>query len=122
MASPDNGAGLLEELGVRAPPAERKHVSDELDGHPLGLRVFADALPDEDRDQPRRFLDESFQLGALPEGASLNDKLRRLLVFYEKKLPVVQVRILGIVSLFRAPIADETVLARPRPVRRGAAG
>ena len=108
--APDNGARLLEELGVHGPPAEREHVSEGLDGHPLGLRVFADALPEEDRDQPRRFLDESFHVGALPEGASLNDKLRRLLVFYEKKLPVVQVRILGIVSLFRAPVADETVL------------
>ena len=108
--APDNGAWLLEELGVRGPPTEREHVSEQLDGHPLGLRVFADALPEEDRDQPRRFLDHSFHVGALPEGASLNDKLRRLFVFYEKKLPVVQLRILGIVSLFRAPIADETVL------------
>jgi hypothetical protein len=114
--APDHGAGLLEELGVRGPPAEREHVSEELDGHPLGLRVFADALPEEDRDQRRQFLDESFHVGALPEGASLNDKLRRLLVFYEKKLPVVQVRLLGIVSLFRAPIADETVLRLVRGV------
>ena len=112
--APDNGASLLEELGVRGPAAEREHVSEHLDGHPLGLRVFADALPDEDRDQPRQFLDESFHVGALPEGASLNDKLRRLLVFYEEKLPVVQVRILGIVSLFRAPVADETVLRLAR--------
>ena len=114
--APDNGARLLEELGVRGPPAEREHVSEQLDGHPLGLRVFADALPEEDRDQPRRFLDDSFRVGALPEGASLNDKLRRLLVFYEKKLPVVQVRLLGIVSLFRAPVADETVLRLARGV------
>ena len=114
--APDNGARLIEELGVRGPPAEREHVSEELDGHPLGLRVVADALPEEDCDQPRQFLDESFRVGALPEGASLNDKLRRLLVFYEKKLPEVQVRILGIVSLFRAPIADETVLRLVRGV------
>jgi len=114
--APDNGARLLEELGVHGPPAEREHVSEQLDGHPLGLRVFADALPEEDRDQPRQFLDESFHVGALPEGASLNDKLRRLLVFYEKKLPVAQVRILGIVSLFRAPIADETVVRLVRGV------
>ena len=52
--APDNGARLLEELGVRGPPAEREHVSEQLDGHPLGLRVFADALPEEDRDQPRQ--------------------------------------------------------------------
>ena len=114
--APDNGARLPEELGVHGPPAERGHVSEQLDGHPLGLRIFADAIPEEDRDQPRRFLDHSFHVGALPEGASLNDKLRRLLAFYEKKLPVVQVQILGIVSLFRAPVADETVLRLARGV------
>lgn len=69
--APDNAARLLEELGVRGRPAEREHVSEGLDGHPLGLRVFADALPEEDRDEPRRFLDHSFHVGALPEGASL---------------------------------------------------
>ncbi|HEX5732725.1 MAG TPA: SIR2 family protein [Blastocatellia bacterium] len=110
----NQGAGLLEELGVGGPASDREYISDSLDGHPLGLRVFAGALPDEDHEQPRRFLDYAFRPGELQEGAPLNDKLRRLLVFYEKKLPPVQTRLLSIVALFRTPVADETVLRLAR--------
>lgn len=107
---PGQGAGLLEELGVGGPAREREHVSERLDGHPLGLRVFADALPDEDREEPRRFLDDAFRPSEVPEGAPLNDKLRRLLVFYERRLPPLQTRLLSVVALFRSPVPDETVL------------
>jgi tetratricopeptide (TPR) repeat protein len=110
----EQGAQLLDELGVGGPASEREHISERLDGHPLGLRVFAGALPDEDREQPRRFLDHAFRPDKVPEGAPLNDKLRRLLVFYEKKLPPMQTRLLSIVALFRAPVADETVLRLAR--------
>lgn len=112
--TPDQGAGLLDDLAVGGPEQERAHISERLDGHPLGLRVFADALPGEDREQPRRFLDYAFRPSELPEGAPLNDKLRRLLVFYEKRLPPVQTRLLSVVSLFRTPVADETVLRLAR--------
>jgi tetratricopeptide (TPR) repeat protein len=112
--APERGAELLYELKVGGPTHEREHVSDRLDGHPLGLRVFAGALPDEDRDEPRRFLDHVFRPDELPEGALLNDKLRRLLVFYEKRLTPTQSRLLSIVSLFRTPVADETVLRLAR--------
>jgi SIR2-like domain len=111
---PEQGAGLLDDLRVGGPAPEREHISRQLDGHPLGLRVFADALPDEDREHPRRFLDHAFRPSDLPEGAPLNDKLRRLLVFYEKRLPPVQTRLLGIVALFRTPVPDETVLRLAR--------
>lgn len=111
---PEQGAGLLEDLRVGGPAHEREHVSRQLDGHPLGLRVFAEALPDEDREQPRRFLDQAFRPDQLPEGAPLNNKLRRLLVFYERRLPPVQVRLLSVVALFRTPVPDETVLRLTR--------
>ncbi|MBV9925182.1 MAG: SIR2 family protein [Acidobacteria bacterium] len=107
---PEQGAGLLEDLHVSGGGPEREYVSHQLDGHPLGLRVFADALPDEDREQPRRFLAHAFRPDQLPEGAPLNDKLRRLLVFYEKRLPTLQTRLLSVVALFRTPVPDETVL------------
>jgi SIR2-like domain len=107
---PEQGASLLADLDVRGAAAEREQISKRLEGHPLGLRVFADAMPDSDRDHPLRFLDYAFRVGELPAGAPLNDKLRRLLVFYEKKLPPVQVRLLSVVALFRSPVADETVL------------
>lgn len=112
--APEQGTKLLDELGVGGLPSERAYVSERLDGHPLGLRVFADALPDTDREHPRRFLDHAFRPNEVPKGAPLNDKLRRLLVFYEKKLPPVQARLLSIVALFRTPVADETVLRLAR--------
>jgi len=111
---PEQGASLLDELDVGGYTSERKHVSESLDGHPLGLRIFADALLDQDREYPRRFLEYAFRLGELPEGAPLNDKLRRLLVFYEQKLPPSQTRLLSVVALFRAPVADETVMRLAR--------
>ncbi len=112
--TPEQGTRLLDELAVGGPASERERVSESLYGHPLGLRVFADALPDKDRDQPRRFLDFAFRPDEIPEGAPLNDKLRRLLVFYEKKLPAVQARLLSVVALFRTPVPDETVLRLAR--------
>jgi tetratricopeptide (TPR) repeat protein len=107
--APEHGARLLEELNVGGPTAERVYVSESLYGHPLGLRVFAGALPDEDLDQPRRFADFAFRADEIPMGAPLNDKLRRLLIFYEEKLPALQRRLLSVVALFRIPVADDTV-------------
>jgi hypothetical protein len=111
---PERGAELLEELGVGGTTSERGYVAERLEGHPLGLRVFADALPDGDRQQPRRFLEDAFRPDKVPEGAPLNDKLRRLLVFYEMKLPTVQKLLLSTVALFRIPVADRTVLRLTR--------
>ena len=97
-------------MDVRGPVAERKEISNRLDGHPLGLRVFAEAVPDADRDHPLRFLDQAFSTRGLSAVSPLNDKLRRLLTFYEQRLPFVQTRLLSVVALFRSPVADETVL------------
>ena len=97
-------------MDVRGPAAEREEISDRLDGHPLGLRVFAEAVPDADRDHPLRFLDHAFSTRGLSAGSLLNDKLRRLLTFYEQRLPALQTRLLSVVALFRSPVADETVL------------
>ncbi|MET0645281.1 MAG: ATP-binding protein [Pyrinomonadaceae bacterium] len=111
---PEQGATLLGDLGVGGPASEREHISKRLDGHPLGLRVFADALPDGDREQPRRFLNHAFRPDELPENSLLNERLRRLLTFYEKQLRPFETRLLGIVALFRTPVADETVLRLAR--------
>ncbi len=111
---PDQGAALLGEMDVRGPVAEREEISNRLAGHPLGLRVFAEAVPDADRDHPLRFLDLAFSTRGLSAGSPLNDKLRRLLTFYEQRLPPVQTRLLSVVALFRSPVADETVLQLAR--------
>lgn len=116
---PAGGAELLDGLEVGGTFAEREQVSESLDGHPLGLRVFAGALPAEDREQPCRFLSYAFRPGEVPAGVPLNDKLRRLLTFYEKRLPPVQARLLSVVALFRSPVADETVFRLARGLYGG---
>ena len=113
---PDQGARLLSDLGVHGPAIDREEVSRRLDGHPLALRVFAASLPPEDRAQPLRFLDNAFSPDAVPPGAPLSDRLRRLLVFYDKQLPPDHVRLLSIVALFRSPVTEETVARLMRGV------
>jgi tetratricopeptide (TPR) repeat protein len=108
------GATLLAQLGVRGPSTDREEISERLDGHPLGLRVFSGALPDPERDSPRAFLDHALHGGGLSRGASLNDKVLRLLDFYEKQLPADQARLLSIVSLFRSPVAQHMILRLAR--------
>ncbi len=106
--APDQGAALLAELEVRGSAADRVEVSRRLEGHPLGLRVVAEAIPEPQRDYPRSFLAEAFR--TLPANSPLADKLRRLLIFYQEKLPLIQVRLLGVVALFRSPVAEKTIL------------
>ncbi|HEY0838345.1 MAG TPA: SIR2 family protein [Azospirillum sp.] len=110
------GAALLSRMGSDGDAAEHEEICRRLEGHPLGLRVFADALPREHRDQPLRFLDDAFRVDALSADAPLYDKLRRLLTFYERALSVTQVRLLAMVALFRSPVAEATVLRLIRGV------
>jgi tetratricopeptide (TPR) repeat protein len=107
---PDQGAVLLGDMDVRGSASAREEISDRLEGHPLALRVFAEALPDAGRDDPIRFFEHAFSTSEISAGSPLNDKLRRLLAFYEHKLSPVQSRLLSVVALFRSPVADEAVL------------
>jgi tetratricopeptide (TPR) repeat protein len=111
---PEQGAALLAELNVRGTVHDRKEISERLDGHPLGLRVFAGALPEADRDEPLRFLDHAFHVNELPADAPLDKRVTSLLSFYDKKLPTVQIRLLGVVALFRTPVPDSTVVRLAR--------
>ena len=52
--------------------------------------------------------------GRLSADSPLATKVRRLLVFYQEKLPLTQVRLLGVVSLFRSPVAEDTILRLAR--------
>jgi len=107
---PEQGAELLTEFLARGPKAEREEISRRLDGHPLGLRVFAEALPMGQRDHPLQFLEEAFLTGDLPADATLAGKVQRLLTFYQEKLPERHVQLLSVVSLFRSPVPEETIL------------
>ena len=41
----ESGAALLSESNVRGSDDEQAEVSRRLEGHPLALRVFAEAIP-----------------------------------------------------------------------------
>lgn len=114
--APEQGAALLTELEVHGAEVDRADVSYRLEGHPLGLRVFAEAIPETRRDHPREFLDEAFRTGQLSSDSPLAGKVRRLLDFYEKKLPTNQVRLLGVVAIFRTPVSEETILRLARGI------
>ncbi|MHC1788674.1 SIR2 family protein [Solidesulfovibrio sp.] len=110
----EQGASLLDRLLVRGSAGDRREVSRRLEGHPLALRVFSQALPETERGLPLAFLEQVFSLGQLPEGSPLSDKVRRLLEFYEKRLPENTVRLLGVVALFRSPVGEDTIVRLAR--------
>lgn len=123
--SPAQGAVLLQELGVDGPAAERQEVSRQLEGHPLGLRVFAEALPESQRDHPGQFIQSALQTASLGAESPLLGKLRRLLTFYEEKLPPRQVQVMRVIALFRSPVAESTIQRLVRglfPHQEGGAG
>jgi tetratricopeptide (TPR) repeat protein len=108
--SPSEGAGLLHEAGVRGSVADREAVSRRFEGHPLALRVFALTLEDRAKGDPTRLVDQVFDAAHAEETGTLEGKLGRLLLSYEQRLPEPRVALLGLVSLFRAPMPEATIL------------
>lgn len=119
--APVHGERLLLDLGVYGAPADRQEVSRSLEGHPLGLRIFADSIPPGQRESPRAFLEEAFSPSEIAEESALAGKIRRLLSFYERRLPPEEVRLLSVVSLFHAPANKETIISLFRGILRDAA-
>jgi tetratricopeptide (TPR) repeat protein len=65
------------------------------------LRIFARTS----RDDPTRLIHKA----KLTAGDSLDDKMRRLLKFYEACLPDSQKKALGLLALFRIPVGETTL-------------
>lgn len=109
--SADEGAALLERCALRGTLADRQDISRRIDGHPLGLRLFALLLNEEGKRDPITAIREIFDSRLQPfDDAPLGRKLQRLLQFYDASLPRVSTAILGLVSLFRIPIPERTIL------------
>ena len=115
--SPDEGATLLAACGVGGTAHEKLAVSRRLNGHPLGLRIFALALARTTNGDPSYLLGQIFDAPGLVDSDPLDRKLKRLLTFYEHALPRNQVALLGIVSLFRSPALLQTILTLARGLR-----
>jgi tetratricopeptide (TPR) repeat protein len=101
----DEGAALLEALGVGGRVEDRAEVSQRLDGHPLALRIFGRSMPPECGGDPTRLWTLIFGDG----GYTLEEKVRHLLEFYEGRLPEAHRQVLGLLALFRAPVGVKTL-------------
>jgi tetratricopeptide (TPR) repeat protein len=99
------GAALLAGLDVGGSSEDRESVSKELEGHPLALRIYAASMPDDARGDPTHL----WWTWPRSTGSSLDDKMRRLLTFYENRLPRDQRHALSLISLFRTPVAEATL-------------
>lgn len=111
---PPEGARLLADLDVGGGESDRMMVSQRLNGHPLALRLFAEAIPDEKRDHPLAFDALIFEKSEIVTDTPLGDKVGRLLQFYELKLPPEQIRLLTIISLFASPVAEDVAILLAR--------
>jgi len=98
---PAEGSALLASLGIGGQKEDREEIVRNLSGHPLALRIFARTS----RGDPTRLVSRA-QLAA---GDSLEDKMRRLLKFYEDCLPESQKQALGLLALFRIPVGEATL-------------
>jgi hypothetical protein len=108
LMTPAEGADLLAALKVDEEPSTLQEIAHRVEGHPMGLRLYAlvaaasPCMPDR------------FSLADLPANEALSDKLRRLLKFYEAALPADSKALLGLVSFFRAPAPTATLLTLAR--------
>jgi tetratricopeptide (TPR) repeat protein len=101
----EEGAALLEALGVDGRAEDRAQVSLQLDGHPLALRIFARSMPPDCAGDPTRLWNLIFGHG----DHTLEEKMRRLLEFYDRSLSEAQRQVLGLLALFRAPVGVKTL-------------
>ena len=107
---PHDGAALLVACGVGGTIEDQEAISRRLDGHPLGLRIFALTLTDEVKGDPTRLVEQVFDAHGLSDDDPLERKLKHLLGFYERGLPRDRVALLGLVSLFRTATPEVTIL------------
>jgi tetratricopeptide (TPR) repeat protein len=112
--TPKEGAELLATCDVGGTVNERQAVSRCLNGHPLGLRIFAYSLPSDVSSDPHRVVKEIFDSEGLSDADPLERKLKHLLSFYERTLPRDRVALIGLISLFRAPATEKVLLALAR--------
>jgi len=101
----EEGAALLAALGVGGRVQDREQVSHRLDGHPMALRIFARSMPPDCRGDPTRLWTLIF--GDVDH--TIEEKVRHLLEFYERRLPEPHRQVLGLLALFRAPVGVKTL-------------
>ncbi|MDI6793341.1 MAG: SIR2 family protein [bacterium] len=105
----EDGVALLEKLGIFGHPQALQRQVENLNGHPLGLRILASAVKMACFGDLSQF--EAKSLLELARNDPLSIKLSHLLAFYRDQLKDGLPELLGIISLFKRPIAKEALWA-----------
>jgi tetratricopeptide (TPR) repeat protein len=106
---PAEGAALLASLSIGGRSEDREEISRNLAGHPLALRLFARSMPPDLAGDPTRLCRKILDRPHLAPSDPLEAKMAHLLAFYEKRLPKDHRQALGLLALFRAPVAESAL-------------
>ncbi len=109
----DAGALLLQTLQGRGNPAADRHVSEQLDGHPFALRLFAELYPPSAGKSGWMSFENACRARDGPPSTA-EARLGVLLQAFGERLTVAQRRLLEAVSLFDGPVADDDLLRLAR--------
>ncbi|QFT11222.1 hypothetical protein [Vibrio sp. THAF190c] len=101
---------LLKSLYVGGARVDLQRISTALEGHPLALKVFAAGLPNAQQMSPISHLNRILSVESQIQ-ISLDDKIVRLLSYYEKTLTNEQVSILSSVSTLSSTIDEKTLIS-----------
>ena len=103
------GAEILSNHGINGNLEDRRMISNYLEGHPLGIKVFsASFTSNDDRNQPLNHFNTLFEGLKSDE---ISDKLDKLLWFYKKNASLLQTQTLYALSIFRKGITPTTWIA-----------
>lgn len=103
------GAQLLERLGVEGQEKERITANSRLEGHPIGLRLFARTVAAQADGDPNHRIQLAFDQAALNTDEPLAAKIQRLLQFYEDAMAPGNADLLSLVALFFTPVPADTL-------------
>lgn len=98
----------MRRLGLRVSPECFAEYVEKFHGHPLALRVLASSVHRACFGDLAQFEGDQI-IGTNPEDP-LSQKLERLLGFYESRLQDGQRELLGIISLFKRPVTQQSFL------------
>lgn len=102
------GAEILLSHGINGNVNDRIMISNYLEGHPLGIKIFSASFTSvEDKNQPIDHFNTLFEGLSSDE---ISEKLNKLLWFYKTNASRLQINSLSALSIFRKGVALEVWL------------
>ena len=102
----NEGATLLQDLGIQGPDYEHRYISKNLNGHPLALLLFSQTIPEVYKQHPKHYFHTNFSHNKL-----FSERLQHIFSTFEKQISSIERASLFILSVFSSPITlDELVV------------